>query len=438
MLCYDIETIINFCFRLFDILCSERTCCQYRGDPRIQLYVLTHPNITVFRKSDLDNSIPHWFWIATLVKFNRLVVLDLKFICTDEILQVIGCNCLLLEEINIVSRVDICKSFINASVLKRNVSDAGLYAIANLKQLRILAMDPPRNERVHRIGRCVSQAGIIMLINELPFLEELRIESCNIGSTLIDSAVNIGPLSLRKMNYHFASPEGMRKLIKICPFLKELSIVHFFEHSNKDKIIEEIAISDLRLNYLDLSFFSYGDSMEQLLRCKGAYLTNFSLWEMEHSVTLDAIITIGKLCPNLYTFRLITQSKSLVFPKYFRRPKGIFNKLECLTIGCENFNIDHMLTFFLECADNLQKIMLNYQTKCNIDSILMNLLQKGYFRNIVCLWLDCTLEVSKSVVWQMIRDCEKLRKVTVDFASDISDVQKYIAENNLDLELGSY
>ncbi|CAH2051991.1 unnamed protein product, partial [Iphiclides podalirius] len=82
--------------RLFDVLCLERTCCQYRGDPRVQLHVLTHPNMTVFRKCDLDN-------------------------------------------------------------------DAGLYSIANLKQLRILAMDPPRNERASRVGRCVSQAGIIML-----------------------------------------------------------------------------------------------------------------------------------------------------------------------------------------------------------------------------------------------------------------------------------
>ncbi|KAJ0172953.1 hypothetical protein K1T71_011129 [Dendrolimus kikuchii] len=424
--------------RLFDVLCSKRTRCQYHGDPRIQLFILTHPKMAVFRKSELDNSIPQFFWTSTLPKLNRLVVLDLKFICTDEILQVIGRNCLLLEEINIVSRVDICKSDVNASVWKRNVSNKGLRYIVNLKKLRILAMDPPRNERMCRVGRCVSQAGIIKLINVLPVLEELRIESCNIGSTLIDAAVNIGPLSLRKMNYHFASPEGLRKLIKICPFLKELSVVHFYERSNKDKIVEEITMSDLTLNYLDLSFFSYGDSMEQLLRSKGAYLTSFSIWEMEHSVTFDAIVTIGELCPNLQKFRLITQSKSLVFPRYFQRPKNIFNKLEYLTIGCENFNIDHMLTFFLECTDNLQKIMLKYQTKCNIDDILMNLLQKGFLRNIVYLWLDCTLTVSKTVVWQMIQMCEKLHNLTVDFEEYETELQQHIAENNLNLKLGSY
>lgn len=130
------------------MLCSERTCCQYRGDPRIQLQVLLHPNMSVFRKSNLDNGIAQKFWIENLPNFSKLIILDLKFICTDEILQIVGVTCPLLEELNIVSRIDICKSPFNASVLIRNVSDGGLRSVANLKHLRILAMDPPRNERM--------------------------------------------------------------------------------------------------------------------------------------------------------------------------------------------------------------------------------------------------------------------------------------------------
>ncbi|KAJ8713094.1 hypothetical protein PYW08_008398 [Mythimna loreyi] len=424
-------------FRLFDVLCSERTCCQYRGDPRIQLQVLTHPNMTVFRKCDLDNSIPQRFWISTLSTFSRLVVLDLKFICTDEILEVIGESCPLLEEVNIVSRVDICKSLFNASVLIRNVSDAGLCFITNLKQLRILAMDPPRNERALRIGRCVSQAGIIMLISELPYLEELRIESCDIGSTLIGSAMDIGPLSLRKINCHFASADGIRKLIKICPFLRELSVTHLSEH-NKDAILEQISMSELRLNRLDLSFFSYSDSMQQLLTVKGSYLTHFSLWEIDHSLTLDAVLSLGRCCPNLTTLCLMTQSKWLVIPRFFRRPNKIFSELRNLTIGNENFNIDQMLTFFVECTNNLQRLVLKYQTKTNIDETLLHLLEKGHLRNVNYLWLDCTLEVSKHVVKRIIQVCERLQMFTVDFSEEMSDVHKYINENNLDLKLGSY
>ncbi|KAL0818148.1 hypothetical protein ABMA28_008670 [Loxostege sticticalis] len=423
--------------RLFDVLCSERTCCQYRGDPRVQLHVLTHPNMTVFRKCDLDNGIPQPFWIETLCNFSRLVVLDLKFICTDEILQVIGVSCPLLEEINIVSRVDICKYLFNASVLIRNVSDAGLCSIANLKHLRVLAMDPPRNERANRVGRCVSQAGIIMLVSELPYLEELRIESCDIGSTLIGTVMNIGPLSLRKINSHFASADGIRKLIKICPFLKELSVTHLSEH-NKDAILNQISLSDLRLNRLDLSFFSYTDSMQQLLAIKGNYLTHFSLWEIDHSLTLDAVLSIGQFCPNLSSLCLMTQSKCLVIPRYFKRPEKIFSELKSLTIGNENFDIDHILTFFLDCTQNLEKLVLKYQTITNLDATLLHLLEKGSFRNVNYLWLDCTLEVSKEVVKQVIQTCEKLQMFTVDFTEEMTDVHKYINENNLDLKLGSY
>ncbi|KPI93180.1 PREDICTED: uncharacterized protein LOC106117633 isoform X1 [Papilio xuthus] len=423
--------------RLFDVLCLERTCCQYRGDPRIQLHVLTHPKMTVFRKCDLDNGIPQHFWIQNLPNFTRLVVLDLKFVCTDEILQIVGSNCLLLEEINIVSKVDIGKSLINASVLIRNVSDAGLYSIVNLKQLRILAMDPPRNERANRIGRCVSQAGIIMLISELPYLEELRIESCDIGATLITTVVDIGPLSLKKINCHFASGEGIKKLIKICPYLKELSVTHLSAH-NKDAILEQLALSDLRLTRLDLSFFFYSDSMQRLLAVKGSYLTHFSLWEIEHSLTLEAIVSIGVHCPNLVTLCLMTQSKCLVTPRYFKKPDNIFRQLRNLTIGNDNYNIHSILTFFLDCTDNLQKLILKYQTKINIDDTLLQLIQKGKLKKLNCLWLDCTLEVSKEVVKQVIQHCEHLQMFTVDFTEDISDMQKYICENNLDIKLGGY
>lgn len=393
--------------------------------------------MTVFRKCDLDNGIPQRFWIETLPNFSRLVVLDLKFICTDEILQVIGVNCPLLEEINMVSRVDICKSLFNASVLIRNVSDAGLCSIANLKQLRILAMDPPRNERANRIGRCVSQGGIIMLVSELPYLEELRIESCDIGSTLIGTVLDIGPLSLRKINCHFASADGIKKLIKICPFLRELSVTHLSEH-NKDAILEQISVSELRLHRLDLSFFSFTDSMQQLLCVKGSYLTHFSLWEIEHSLTLDAIISIGRCCPNLNSLCLMTQSKCLVVPRYFKRPKKIFSELRTLTLGNENFNIDQMLTFFLDCTQNLQKLVLKYQTKINLDETLLNLLEKGSLRNVNYLWLDCTVDISKAVIKQVIQMCEKLVMFTVDYTADLSDVHKYITDNNLELKLGSY
>ncbi|CAK1541413.1 unnamed protein product [Leptosia nina] len=423
--------------RLFDVLCLERGCCRYRGDPRIQLNVLIHPKMSIFRKSDVDNGIAQNFWARVIPCFSRLVVLDLKFICTDEILEIIGSQCLLLEELNIVSRVDICKSLINASVLIRNVSDAGLCCIANLNNLRILSMDPPRNERARRVGRCVSQAGIIMLISKLPYLEELHIESCDIGSTLIGTDISIGPLSLRKINYLFASAEGMRKLVKICPHLKELCITHLSAH-NKDSILEEIALSDLRLHKLDMSFYSHSDSLHRLLQVKGSYITHFSLWEIDHSLSLDSVINLGMCCPNLTSLCLMTQSKYLLIPRFFRHPGNIFCKLEILTLGDENFSIEDILVFFLDCTKCMRKLTLKFETKLVIDNTLRYILQKGYLKNLNILWLDCTLEVSKQVVKEVIQGCEMLQNFTVNFTEDMSDVYKYIADNNLDFNLGSY
>nr|XP_026489053.1 uncharacterized protein LOC113395628 isoform X2 [Vanessa tameamea] len=393
--------------------------------------------MSIFRKCNIDNGISQHYWISTIPWFTRLVVLDLKFICTDEILEVIATHCPLLEELNIVSRVDVCKSPINASVLIRNVSDVGLCCISILKQLRILSMDPPRNEKSSRIGRCVTQAGIIMLLSELPYLEELNIESCDIGSTIIGADINIGPLSLRKINCHFASANGIRKLIKICPHLKELSVTHL-SANDKDSILEEIGASDLRLTKLNTSFFSYTQSLQRLLEVQGAYLTHFSLWEIDQSVNIDSIITIGLRCPNLTCLCLMTQSNNLFIPRFLRRPEKIFTELRSLTLGNENFNLEKILLFFLDHTEKLQKLVLKYQTKLVFGEILLCLLQKSYLKNINNLWLDCTLEVSKDIIIQIIRSCDTLTMLTVDLSEDTCDILDYINSNNLDLKLGGY
>ncbi|XP_045453971.1 uncharacterized protein LOC123663325 [Melitaea cinxia] len=423
--------------RLFDILCLERGCCPYRGDPRVQLNVLIHPKMSIFRKCNIDNGISQHYWISTIPWFTRLIVLDLKFICTDEILEVIATHCFLLEELNIVSRVDVCKSPINASVLIRNVSDVGLCCISVLKHLRILSMDPPRNEKSSRIGRCVTQAGIIMLLSELPYLEELNIESCDIGSTIIGADINIGPLSLRKINCHFASANGIRKLIKICPHLKELSVTHL-SANDKESILEEITASDLRLAKLNMSFFSYTQSLQRLLEVQGKYLTHFSLWEIDQSLNFDSITTIGSCCPNLTCLCLMTQSNNLFIPRFMTRPKKIFSELRSLTLGNENFNLEEILLFFLDYAEKLQKLVLKYQTKLVFGEILLCLIQKGFLKGINNLWLDCTLEVSKDIVIQIIQSCDKLTMLTVDLSEDTCDILDYIYSNNFDLKLGGY
>ncbi|XP_023947593.2 uncharacterized protein LOC112052653 isoform X2 [Bicyclus anynana] len=424
--------------RIFDALCIERISSRYRGDPRTQLNVLIHPKMTIFRKVYVDNGISQNFWLKTVPWFSRLVILDLRYVCTDEILKIIASKCLLLEELNIISRVDVCKSVINASVLIRNVSDFGLSHLSNLKKLRVLSMDPPRNEKSARVGRCVTQTGIIMLLRELPYLEELNIESCDIGSTLIGASVGIGPLNLRKANCHFASAEGIRKLIKICPQLKELSVTHL-SANDKESILEEITVSELRLTVLNMSFFSYTESLQRLLQVQGRYLTHFSLWDIDQSVNIDAVVHIGLSCPNLTSLCLMTQSNNLFIPRFFKRPDNMFSKLQNLTLGNENFKLDDMVLFFLESTKNMTKLVLKYQTKLAIDELLLYVLKKGYLSNISSLWLDITLEVSMDVVMQIIQSCDKLTDLTVDVtAKNVIRILQCINDENLDLRFGGY
>lgn len=322
-------------------------------------------------------------------------------------------------------------------MLIRNVSDVGLKSVAKLQKLRLLFMDPPRNERHNKIGRCVSQTGIIMLVGSLPCLQELYIDTCDIGSTLVNSKNQIGPLDLRKVNYHFAAAAGMRKLLKICPNLSELSVTHLSEN-NKDDILKEISVSDVKLNRLDLSFFTFTCSLQQLLTVKGRYLTNFCLWDSDQSLSFEALLCIGQCCPNLSTLFLITQSLQLVIPKYYQKPTQIFSELQMLTIGNAFLDIKQTLSFFLENTNNMVKLVVKYQTRTNIDDILPHLLQTGCFKNVQCLWFDCTFEVSKDIVMEMITLCDNLKILTVDLGVSVSEIHKYICDNNLDLRLGSY
>lgn len=414
----------------------KRTCLHYHGDLRLQLLVLTHPNMTVFRKCNVDNSIPLHFWMEMFSTFTYLKVLDLKFICTDEILELVGYRCPLLEDFNIVSRVDICKSLFNASVLRRNVSDEGLLSVAKLQNLKILTMDPPRNGRFNKIGRCVSQVGIISLISKLPNLQELRIDTCDIGTTLISSQTDIGPLNLQKINCHFASGAGIRKLLTICPNLRELSVTHLAEN-DKDSIMNEITVSSCNLTRLDLSFFTFSDAVHEMLAIKGQYLTHFSLWEIELSLTFDAILCIGYLCPNLNTLCIGTQSPSLSAPRYYKKKELLFTRLQTLALGNGNFCIDSLLSFFMDCS-NLQNLILKYQSKINLDECLIRLLKKSCFRDINYLWFDCTIEVSKEVAMEIIKRSEHLVTFTMDVGLNMCYLQNYITDNNLNLRIGSY
>lgn len=422
-----------FCFRLFDVLCSARACCPYRADPRLQLILFTHPYMMVFHKYDIDNCIPHTTWIQMLPNFTRLVILDLKLICTDELLEIVGMSCPLMEEINIVSRVDMYRSPFNAFAFKRNVSDNGLLSVAKMTKLRIICMDPPKNVWSLRVGRCVSQAGIHMLISRLPLLEELRIESCDVGATIISSDSEVGPLKLKKLNCHFSSADTTSKVMRLCPLLTELHVTHL-SSSDESQILEQIAASDVTLNRLDLSFFSFTPAMERLLMIKGSNLTHFSLWELKNTITVNSIVTIGKHCPNLVYFWLMTLSNCTI-PNYFIHNKKIFSKLKALKVECKNFEINDMLTFFFRCSQNIESLVVKYGDRTNVDNAFLVLLKEGYLKNIHDLWLDCTIEVSKSVIKKVIEQCDKLQSFIVEFQENMTDILDYIRENNLDLKL---
>lgn len=368
----------------------------------------------------------------------RLVELNLQQICTDDMLKVVGQNCTLLQKINAISRVDLLKSSFNASVLIRNVSDAGLQHLIDLKHLRILIIDPPRNERLSvQKTKYISQAGIRNIVNHLQSLEELRIESCDIGSTLVAAEFTCHPLGLKKINRHFARTESVRKLVKLCPNLIDLNLTHLGE-SDSDEILQLLIRSEMSLNRLVLSFFPFTSSMRELLTIKGCNLTDFTLWEVGNALSLNDILTIGKCCPNLIALRLITRSVNLVVPHNYKRKEILFKDLKSLYLGSGNFNLEDVLLFFMSYAKCLSNLIVKYHAKLSFDATLTKLLQSGFMHHLVFLSLDCTLSVSQVVIKKVIDSCYLLRRFTVSYNDQDMCLQKYIKDNNFDITLDSY
>lgn len=420
-------------------MCSKRHFGLLKADPRVQLSLLTHPNIIVFKKCYLDTSVPQNFWIQLIPKLPNLVILNLRQICTDEILRVVGKHCLSLELINAISKVDLQKSKLNASVLTRNVSDVGLGYLISLKRLRVLIIDPPRNDRLStRKYKYISQTGIRNLVSKLPSLEELRIESCDVGSTLVAGKFKNCTLNLRTMNRHFVTIESIQKLVKLCPHLNDLNLTHI-DLYNCEEILKILTDSELCLSRLVLTYFPFTGFMEELLRVKGPNLVEFTLREAGNIMNLNAIILIGRCCPNLHTLRIITQSSNLIVPENFRPKELLFQELECLYIGSDNFSLENILLFFMSHNKFISNLIITYQSKIPFDSTLLKLLKTGAMNSLTFLSLDCTLAISSAVIKEVIDHCDSLTKLFVTCSDNDSHLQSYIKDNNLALTLtGNY
>lgn len=387
----------------------------------------------------MDCSIPQSFWIQQLSKLSNLVILNLRRITTDEILRVVGTYCHSLEIINAISKIDLQKSKLNASVLTRNVSDVGLDYLITLKRLRILIIDPPRNDCLStRKYKYISQTGIRNIVNRLPSLEELRIESCDVGSTLVVGEFTNRTLNLRTMNRHFVTVESVKKLVRLCPLLNDINLTHL-NLFNSEEILKTLTDSDLRLSKLVLTFFPFKEPMRELLEVKGHNLTDFTLREAENVMNLDDLVLIGRCCPNLRTLHIITQSSNLIVPEILKPKQLLFQELECLYIGSDNFNLEDVLLFFMSHNKSISNLSISYQSKTLFDSTLLKLLKIGAINSLTLLSLDCTLSVSSAVIKEVIDNCSLLNKLFVTCSDNDSHLKKYIKDNNLALMLkGNY
>lgn len=359
--------------------------------------------------------------------------------CSDGILEVIGSHCLKLIEVNIVSSVG-CKQ----AIYNRDVTDAGLRYVANLKKLRKLHMDCPRNERNIKLRNRpgVTESGIMLLVSSLPCLEDLCIAHFDIGTNIINSKVVLGPLNLRVIRYNFPSHDGIRKLLGICPNVRNITVEHMPEiDTTMDMVLKEITNSNATISQLELPFFKFSDSFKQFLKIKGLYITDISLRDSGNALTFEALLCVGTCCVNLVTLFFTSHSPTLEIPKFYQTPPHVFPELKMVTLGNGLFNIRDFLMFLLA-NRQVRELTVIYPPKDrilkkDIQNEILYLLQIGYLRLMNSIWLDDNLVISKSAVITLIDQCVHLTHLTVNQSKDERrQVYKYIKDNNYEVELG--
>ena len=441
---------------VIDELCEERRFGLYwvAVDVRIKLAVYMHPLMKKFsvaqqtgeHKRDLDD-----FWIQKIPTLTRLVVLSLYHVATDEIIEVVSNNCPLLEDINIVSKVEDARNAenenFNAMKLKFFVSDVGLNHLVKCKRLRIITTN--KNIRSNCGGRMMTHEGFRALLKGLPNLEMIRYG--DLGSVLATGMDNVGELALTYVSDNHPDANHINVTSRLCPHLKHLSLSlpHQERFSGPDAMSEDVARSlahsDIKPSILELQHFTFNTEVANLFAVKGIYLSSLFLCSM-NTITSKEVIIIGQHCPNVKNVHIKGLGAEVPcsnLARSFSQPAPMFQNLKCLYVSGKSWDICYILNLFLRHAAELSGLNVwNASTSLESDKALTKVISSLSFNELKSANFCYGCRLSIETVRKFIYRCPKLTHLTVFEhdalqPSEIEILQKEASARNLDIELQS-
>lgn len=439
-------------FHLLETLCSKIHLMfresNYYVDSRLISSIFLHENCQKFNpKFELvPDSV---FWKSKICMLKKIVVLNLKMVCTDDILEVVGANCKSLEYINIVSRVSSLSNStnnFNALKLKFFVSDNGLQFLSECKNLRKIEMT--KVVRSQCAGSKITHNGISFLLKSLPKLEVISYS--DMGS-VIDEIDSVDSLSLTSINDCHPKPQRILNISSLCPHLTELSLhlpVDDLSDSEKlgNNILIELYKSNLRLQRLNLNNFPLNDSFQNFIIEKGKHLIDLVLSKhVSVSGTIDPII-LGFNCQNLECLHLKGVGIKCIDPEDTDNElmKLMYANLKSLSIDNKfsgEIEFFSVLPVFLKHAKNIMSINLdNYGKVDYIDTVLESIMKYNPLINLQKVNFFRGSFVSFKFLEKFTLHCPKLNYITVHECQlltekNIEDFRKYLKTKNYNINI---
>lgn len=423
-----------------------------KQDHRISLALYMHRNMRKFSVcawSDPKFAFQTEFLVERLIKMHNLVVLVLYRVCTDEILEAVGTNCLKLEEINIVSRLglvhttnDMDEAF-NALKLKFFVSDVGLFYLHNCKLLRKVTMN--RILRSHSGGCMMTIAGIRALVKSLPYLQNITYD--DMGLVISEQMEDMQQLQLTHLCDFHPRPINIAAAAQLCRSLQHLCL-QFPNQSivcTAADILQALANSSLRVPTIELIHFPFCVEMTNLLERKGKFLRSLRVESTEY-ISLRAVHLIGVACPNLRNLHLkqplrsISQSSSLEAYELFHT-EHIFHNLCCLHLGRWSWNLAEVLPLCLLHAKQLETLFVtDIFSKEYQDDIMANIIRTNPLLELKAIHMYTSWTLSIATVRYLIEHCPKLTVLSVVENANLTSVQvkelrDEVHQKNLDLTI---
>lgn len=440
---------------VLDELCEEQRFDDYYVgvDVRIKLAVYMHPLMKKFlvtqRQWELRQNLEE-FWMQKIPSLTRLVVLSLYHVATDELIEVVSNNCQLLEDINIVSKVENVKNNsdgenFNAMKLKFFVSDVGLNHLVKCKRLRVVTTN--KNLRSNCGGRMMTHNGFRVLLKGLPCLQTVRYG--DLGSVIASGMDDVEELGLTHVSDQHPDASHIEAITRLCPHLEHLtlSLPNQDGIPGPDAMSEDVSrslgLSTLKPSILELQNFVFTAELQNMLTVKGVHLSTLLLCSI-NEITSREVLIIGQCCPNLKNVHIKGLGAELSSNGSIRsqtQSEPIFQNLKCLYVAGKSWDVEYILQLFLGHATGLTALNLWNSNLCSeSDKALTKVISHLTFNELKSANFCYGCRLSMDVVRKFMYSCPNLTHLTVFVhegltTREIEELQQEATARNLDIEL---